>query len=103
MLIKTYSSKYIRLGRCSSPECTGTLKKRIQGDPDMEHVSASFVERKNLTMRMQLCRFTRLTNTFNKKVENHNHSLAIHYRHYNFARLHQTLRSTPALRRGYGA
>src|SRR5207253_6580305 len=86
--------------RYSSAECIGCETQRIQGDPDPKHVSTSYIERQNLTMRMCVRRFTRLTNGFSKKVENHVYSVAIHYMHYNFCKVHQTLRVTPAMESG---
>ena len=74
--------------------------KVVSGNPDPKHVSTSFVERQNLTMRMHMRRFTRLTNGFSKKVDNHRHSVALHYMFYNFCRTHQTLRVTPAMEAG---
>ena len=74
--------------------------KVVSGDPDPKHVSTSFVERQNLTMRMGMRRFTRLTNAFSKKVENHAAMVAIHFLYYNFARIHKTLRVTPAMTAG---
>jgi len=92
--------------RYSPAECTGTEKRRVTGDPDPAHVSTSYVERQNLTMRMGMRRFTRLTNAFSKKVENLAHAVSLHYMHYNFARPHQTLTqqagtpTTPAMAAG---
>ena len=74
--------------------------KVVSGNPDPRHVSASFVERQNLTMRMGMRRFTRLTNAFSKKVENHCAMVAIHFLYYNFGRIHKTLRVTPAMAAG---
>jgi len=97
-LIKTYDHK--PSGKYSPPICTGTMKKPIIGTPEHSHISTSFIERQNMTIRMSNRRFTRLTNAFSKKAENHEHSLAIHFLHYNFCRIHQTLRVTPAMAAG---
>jgi len=86
--------------RYSPAECCGTRKIKIKGNPDIQKVSTSFVERQNLTMRMSMRRMTRLTNAFSKKIENQAHAVAIHFMHYNFARIHQTLRVTPAMQAG---
>ena len=75
----------------------GARKAVISGEPVYEHISTSYTERNNLTMRMQMRRFTRLTNAFSKKVENHAAAISLHFMHYNFARIHQTLRITPAM------
>src|SRR6266404_4398536 len=104
MLVKTYEgdsgTKAPAERRYSPAVCTGEFKQRITGDPDPAFVSTSYVERQNLTMRMQMRRFTRLTNAFSKKVGNHYWAIVLHYMHYNFCRIHQTLRVTPAMAAG---
>src|SRR5258708_5653851 len=89
--------------RYSPARCIGCELKVVSGDPDPKHVSTSYVERQNLTMRMGMRRFTRLTNGFSKKIENHRHMVALHYMYYNFCRVHQTLRCTPAQEAGLSA
>jgi IS1 family transposase len=98
--IKKYADVGTPAGRYSPGECTGVEVKVMWGDPDPKHISTSHVERQNLTMRMQMRRFTRLTNAFSKKVQNHMHAVALHFMHYNFCRVHQTLRVTPAMQAG---
>ena len=83
--------------RYSPAECTGTRKEIISGRPDKKHISTSYVERQNLTMIMNMRRFTRLTNGFSKKVENRLHSIALHFMYYNYVRIHKTLQVTPAM------
>jgi len=87
-------------GRYSPAECTGIRKTAIEGDPDMKHVSTSYVERQNLNMRMGMRRFTRLTNAFSKKFENHFHMIALYTLFYNFARIHKTVKVSPAMAAG---
>src|SRR5207248_6449702 len=83
--------------RYSPAVCKGAKKEEIVGNPERAHVSTSYVERQNLPMRMSMRRFTRLTNAFSKKIENHAHMVALHFMHYNFCRVPQTLRVTPAM------
>lgn len=99
MLIKLYGNDGHDL-RYSSGDCIGTQTAVLQGNPDLKHISTSFIERQNLTMRMQIRRFTRLTNGFSKKIDNHYAAIALHFMHYNFCRIHKTLRVTPAMEAG---
>ena len=100
-LIKVYGNAPETLkGRYSPADCTGIVKRTVEGQPDEKHISTSFVERQNLTMRMQMRRFTRLTNAFSKKFENHMHMVALYTVWYNFIRIHKTLRVTPAMEAG---
>ncbi len=99
-LVKVYGNDSEGQKRYSPAQCLGTQRIEVIGDPDPRHVSTSFVERQNLTMRMQMRRFTRLTNAFSKKIDNHIHQVALFYMWYNFARVHQTLRVTPAMEAG---
>jgi IS1 family transposase len=100
MLVKIYGHDATDDSRYSPPQCVDCKPIAITGRPDPKHISTSFVERQNLTMRMGMRRFTRLTDGFSKKVENHAAMVAIHFMHYNFARIHKTLRVTPAMAAG---
>ncbi|MCH8850661.1 MAG: hypothetical protein IIC89_07535 [Chloroflexi bacterium] len=100
MLQKIYGSDPEQEKRYSPAQCVGLDVETIQGKPDAKHVSTSYVERQNLTMRMHMRRFTRLTNAFSKKVENLGHAVALHFMYYNFCRRHQTLGMTPAMAAG---
>jgi len=96
-LIKIYGTSEDSEKRYSPAKCIGAEKIKIQGNPDYKNISTSYVERQNLTMRMNMRRFTRLTNAFSKKAENLGHAVALHFMYYNFCRIHQTLRVTPAM------
>ena len=104
MLIKSYHDSGDESGRYSPPRCNKTKTKLIKGSPDMSKVSTSYIERQNLTMRMNMRRFTRLTNAFSKKLENHMYALALYFMHYNFVKTHRTLATpyprTPAMAAG---
>jgi IS1 family transposase len=101
MLIKLYGAPSDRPDTRYSPAaCIGTRTGILSGNPDSQHISTSYVERMNLNLRMGLRRFTRLTNAFSKKFENHCHAVAIYFAYYNFCRVHQTLRVTPAMEAG---
>jgi len=98
MLVKMYGNDPRQdETRYSPAQCIGAMATSIIGKPDARHISTSYVERQNLSMRMHMRRFTRLTNGFSKKVENHQHMLALYFMYYNFCRVHQTLRVTPAM------
>jgi len=98
-LVKIYGASQEET-RYSPAECIGCETKRVQGNPDPDHISTSYVERQNLSMRMHMRRFTRLTNAFSKKLKNHLATVAVYFMYYNFGRIHQTLRITPAMEAG---
>jgi len=99
-LVKVFGSDPEGQKRYSPAQCLGTQRVEVIGEPEPEHISTSYVERQNLNMRMNMRRFTRLTNAFSKKLENHIAMIALFHMHYNFARVHQTLRVTPAMEAG---
>jgi IS1 family transposase len=100
MLVKLYGAEPAGVARYSPPKCTGIRKDAISGNPDPAFISTSYVERQNLTMRMSMRRFTRLTNAHSKKLANHKHAVALHFMHYNFARINQAVRCSPAMEAG---
>ena len=99
-LVKIYGASPDGEKRYSPAECLGCEKHHVTGFPDPKHISTSYVERQNLNMRMGMRRFTRLTNAFSKKIENHGHALALYFTFYNFVRVHTTLRVSPAMAAG---
>jgi 3-methyladenine DNA glycosylase/8-oxoguanine DNA glycosylase len=99
-LVKLYGESPDAEKRYSPAVCIGAHKNPIEGNPDPKYISTSFAERQNLNVRMHTRRFTRLTNAFSKKVENHAHSVALFAMYYNFVRIHKTLRTTPAMAAG---
>src|SRR6185312_10010371 len=101
MLVKLYGDAPEAFkGRYSPAQCIGARKEKISGNPDRKHVSTSYVERQNLTMRMSMRRFTRLTNAHSKKLANHHHAQALYFFFYNFARINKAVRMSPAMAAG---
>jgi hypothetical protein len=100
VLVKLYATELVGDARYSPPKCVGIKIEPKMGDPDPDHISTSYAERQNLNMRMGMPRFTRLTNAFSKKCENHEHMIALYYAFYNFCRIHQTVKTTPAVAAG---
>ncbi len=98
--VKFYEAEPIGPGRYAPPKVVRAERHVVEGKPDQKHISTSLVERQNLTMRMGMRRFTRLTNAFSKKAENHRAAVGLHFAHYNFVRQHKTLRVTPAMAAG---
>lgn len=99
-IVKSYEAEPFGAGRYSPPHVVSADRNRIFGNPKINHISTSFVERQNLTMRMNMRRLTRLTNAFSKKLDNLKAAVALHFAHYNFCRIHQSLKSTPAMEAG---
>lgn len=99
-VIKLFGPSKTVEGRYSPPACIGARKEHVTGRPDTKYVSTSHAERNNLNVRMRSRRMTRLTNAFSKKVENHAHAMALHFLYYNFVRVHQTLKVSPAMAAG---
>lgn len=99
-IVKIYEAEPIGAGRYTPPHVVDAERTVISGNPQQEHICTSHIERQNLTMRMQMRRFTRLTNAFSKKIENLQAAVALHFAHYNFVRVHSSLRVTPAMAAG---
>ena len=99
-IVKSYEAEPIGPGRYSPPKVTSVERSRVIGDPDPKHISTSYIERSNLSMRMECRRFTRLTNAFSKRLANMKAAVALHFAHYNFVRMHRTIKCTPAMQAG---
>jgi hypothetical protein len=100
MLVKIYGASGEPETHYSPASCLGCIPTSVSGDPGPKHISTSYVEQQNLTMRMSMRRFTRLTNAFSKKLENHAAMVGLYFMYYNFVRVHRTLRVTPAMEAG---